>query len=534
MKESETAIRSVLDYHELTKHQLDRYAPGPGSMDWENQPSPFRFYEGDDKLALPLIREQGSQSYAVLLGSQVVDPAAIDLAAVAAFLELSLGLSAWKRYAGSEWSLRMNPSSGNLHPTECHLLLPECEGIPACIAHYNPLLHCLEIRAELRNSEAESLGRLNGFGLILSSIFWREAWKYGERAFRYTQHDVGHALGSLRFSAALSGWKLSVRPEIGGEFLDRLLGLEKAGGHHGELEHADCFCWVAGGDPREPNVVEWLEALRGPDYQGVPNQLSRSHSEWPLIDQVVKVTRSPGFSGQPEGVTGSLYRRSSKKNAELIIRQRRSAQAYDPAASGISYDQFAQMLAATLPARNSPFTVLPTTANLHLILFVHRVEGLAPGLYCFVRDTRELNALRDGFSDEFTWERVEQDLPLYLLQQGDLKTVAATVSCHQAIAGDSAFSLAMLARFEPLLKEAPWLYPCLFWESGMIGQVLYLEAEEKGLRGTGIGCFFDDVMHRILGLKDHRWQDLYHFTIGAALEDTRLQTLPPYHHLQNS
>jgi nitroreductase len=42
----------------------------------------------------------------------------------------------------------------------------------------------------------------------LSSIFWREAWKYGERAFRYCQHDVGHALGTLRSAAAALGWKL--------------------------------------------------------------------------------------------------------------------------------------------------------------------------------------------------------------------------------------------------------------------------------------------------------------------------------------
>jgi hypothetical protein len=195
MKESETAISSLLDYHELTKHQLDRYAPGPGYMDLENQPSPFRFYEGDDKLALPLIREQSSQSYVVLFGSLVVEPAVINLAAVAAFLELSLGLSAWKRYANSKWSLRINPSSGNLHPTECHLRLPGCGGIPACIVHYNPLLHCLEIRAELRDPEAESLGRLNGFGLILSSIFWREAWKYGERAFRYSRKTADNYLG---------------------------------------------------------------------------------------------------------------------------------------------------------------------------------------------------------------------------------------------------------------------------------------------------------------------------------------------------
>jgi len=62
----------------------------------------------------------------------------------------------------------------------------------------------------------------------------------------------------------------------------------------------------------------------------------------------------------------------------------------------------------------------------------------------------------------------------------------------------------------------------------MIGQVLYLEAEAAGLRGTGIGCFFDDGMHNLLGLKDRRYQSLYHFTVGGPLEDERLTTLPAY------
>ncbi len=111
------------------------------------------------------------------------------------------------------------------------------------------------------------------------------------------------------------------------------------------------------------------------------------------------------------------------------------------------------------------------------------------------------------------------------------KNQAQLISCQQAIAGDSAFSLAMLARFETVLKESPWRYPSLYWETGMIGQVLYLEAEANGMQGTGIGCFYDDLMHELLGINGHSWQDLYHFTIGRALVDDRIQTLPPYHHL---
>lgn len=67
-----------------------------------------------------------------------------------------------------------------------------------------------------------------------------------------------------------------------------------------------------------------------------------------------------------------------------------------------------------------------------------------------------------------------------------------------------------------------------------IGQILYLEAEAAGVRGTGIGCFFDDAVHGVLGLQDQTWQSLYHFTVGEPLEDNRLQTLPAYAHLAQS
>ena len=65
----------------------------------------------------------------------------------------------------------------------------------------------------------------------------------------------------------------------------------------------------------------------------------------------------------------------------------------------------------------------------------------------------------------------------------------------------------------------------------MLGQILYLEAEAAGVRGTGIGCFFDDAVHGVLGLKDNSWQSLYHFTVGTPLDDGRLQSLPAYGHL---
>jgi hypothetical protein len=85
----------------------------------------------------------------------------------------------------------------------------------------------------------------------------------------------------------------------------------------------------------------------------------------------------------------------------------------------------------------------------------------------------------------------------------------------------------MLAHYEIAEKEA-WHYRRLYWECGMLGQVLYLEAEAAGIRATGIGCFFDDEMHALLGLRNHACQSLYHFTAGGAVDDERLTTLPAY------
>ena len=92
----------------------------------------------------------------------------------------------------------------------------------------------------------------------------------------------------------------------------------------------------------------------------------------------------------------------------------------------------------------------------------------------------------------------------------------------------------MLAEFEPSLSPGPWVYRQLFWEAGILGQVLYLEAEAAGVRGTGIGCYFDDGVHELAGITSRSLQSLYHFTVGGAVGDERLQTLPAYAHLKRS
>jgi nitroreductase len=194
---------------------------------------------------------------------------------------------------------------------------------------------------------------------------------------------------------------------------------------------------------------------------------------------------------------------------------------------------FFRALARTLPrAGEAPLASLPGPPRAHLMVFVNRVRDLAPGLYALVRDAARAPALRAALRPEFLWEPAAgapADLPLYLLLPRDLRGVASQIACHQSIGGDGAFSLGMLADLEAALAHGgAAAYRRLYWECGAVGQVLYLEAEALGLRATGIGCFFDDELHAVLGLRDRAWQDLYHFTVGGAVEDKRLSTLPAY------
>ena len=527
----------VTGYHEQTKHHPHRYARSSGLLDWRNQPVPFRLFKDAPQIRLPLINKDQGLPYSALYESIEGSPDPISIESVAKMLELSVGLSAWKKHGPSEWALRMNPSSGSLHPTECHLVLPDLPNQQACVTHYNPYLHVLEERALLDRNQAVWLKNSGGFGIILTSVPWRESWKYGERAFRYCQHDLGHALGALRYACNLNGWKMALIPQISEEELERFLGFDKLKWVGGEREYADCLCWVdsKNSDPKE--ILEWFVSQKDLQYEHHPNRLSPEHVNWEIIDTVREASQTTGdpiFLKTSNHSNSVQETRSSSFTAEAIIRKRRSAQSYDQQTSRTDLTTFIHTLRQTLPGNGCPFDVFPYEAHVHLAIFVHAVEGLEPGLYMLVRNSEHFESLKQRTHSSFYWSQVKEDLPFYFLQAGNCRAMAQSVSCNQAIAGDSAYALGMLAHFDPVLKKDPAMYPRLFWETGLVGQVLYLEAEARDLRATGIGCFFDDKMHGALGLNGSEWQILYHFTVGKHVDDTRLETKAPYFHLNNA
>jgi SagB-type dehydrogenase family enzyme len=537
MSELTEQLQAVFAYHQATKHCFERFASGPDGLDWANQPDPFRRYAGARLIALDRAAPTDEPGFdAVFTPGCLPVAAPVNLQSISQLFYDSLSLSAWKTAGAARWALRVNASSGNLHPTEGYLVCGPVEDLceQPMVSHYTAQAHGLEVRAVFDRERWNQLCSgfpAETFFIGLTSIYWREAWKYGRRAYRYCMHDAGHALGALSVAAAGLGWQTRLLDEPGTDELACLLGTSQA--HESEAEEPDMLIACLPGPAAVTLPVlsaAVLQSFESLDWQGQPNRLSADPVDWGIED-FARQLRKPHaacayapFLQPPQSFLPAPRAVSLRR----MIRQRRSAVAMDGETRLAAMD-FYRMLDRTLAVPGAvPFNTLPWTSALHLALMVHRMDDVPPGLYLLVRDPVQRAVLEQALTEADPWEKppgCPEPLPLYCLMERDTRAAAREISCRQAIASDGCFSLAMLAAFDgPLQRYGPWFYPRLYWEAGMIGQLLYLEAEAAGIRSTGIGCFFDDPMHEVLGLSGWGFQDIYHFTGGGAVEDGRLGT----------
>ncbi|MCQ1536543.1 SagB/ThcOx family dehydrogenase [Methanosarcina sp. KYL-1] len=560
---------SILAYHKASKHNFNAYAPGPRRLDMAIKPNLFLSYRGARLLQLETesekeLKAKSFPAYEQAFSPGQLRPAVPDRQSISRLFFDSFAISVWRKTGNAKWPLRINPSSGNLHPTEVYLLSGPVEGLlkKPSVCHYAPLPHALELRAEVPPKAWKQLssGFPEGtFFVGLSSIHWRVAWKYGVRAFRYSNHDIGHAIAALSFAAAGLGWEASLLEGMSSKGIAALLGI--SGSEGPEKEEPACLLAVyPAGKTCSKNKVcsDAVLAFEEISWEGSPNRLSPRHVEWVDIEKAVFATRKgetdyprekkymgPGPEGQPElpekergkgrgpALERTVLERAVLEGVSLrsMVHTRRSALEMNNSAY-MEEETFYGILRRSLPEPHPPFNALVPGPFVHLLLFVNRVKGLRSGLYIFLRKSGEKEKLRTAMRNDFLWERPEicpPGLELYLLVEESLYYFAAQLSCAQRKAADACFTACMLSEFEePLGAFGAWIYPYLFWECGVLGQLLYLEAEARGFRGCGIGCFFDDPLHDTLGLAGLEYQDLYHFAVGVPLPERGFLSLPAY------
>ena len=493
------------EYHESTKHSVESLRRAAHVLDWANMPDPFRHYEGVPVLDLPAdppIPE--TPALEVLHGASGASPAGDGSTFLSQLLFYSAAISAAKRVpsTGDRYALRVNPSSGNLHPTEFHFLTRGVKDWPDGLYHYRPSAHMAEQRAQ-GGVELRLAGNSAPIVFVLTSIAWREAWKYRDRAYRYCLHDVGHAWQALALAARAIGCDSFAIGHFPDDEVARVCRF-----HDDEWP---MLIVELGGRPipvREPHVCE-PRAGGAVWYGGHANLLSREGIAYPRIDGIHGATKlsDSAFRGispvePPTSGSGKIKlppSTSSGRTFGEVARMRRSALDFLGGVQSISLAQLSAILAVT----NRPVCADFGGARfIQLYLYAHRVDGLEIGVYRFWPEPSELEQTRCG----------------------DQRVAAAGLSLAQELAGNACVAFSMIGDIERAVRaHGDRGYRYVHFEAGAIGHRLYLAAEALGLGATGIGAFYDEEVHRYLNVAPEQGQVVYHFAIGYPAADPRLE-----------
>jgi SagB-type dehydrogenase family enzyme len=505
-------------YHEATKHTYLSVRSGSGDLDWANQPSPFRHFAGAPTLPLPLPDESPDIPTLRLLRA-LNDPSPssgprLTPESLSLLLHYALAISAWKEVRGTDcrYSLRVNPSSGNLHPTECYLCIPEGTAIPSGLYHYRVDAHSLERRRQgdlspvLADWISRSETHAQRLTIFLTSIFWREAWKYRDRAYRYCLLDMGHAAVSVLCAAKALGWDGVVFGHFPDEEVAALLGVEALDEGPLLLLHLGSGKW--GRLQAGMNKAAW-----GP-LEGTPNRLSPDETPYPLLQGMHLSTLLLSTSGpapaappgdpQPDAGEPLPVETPTAAPYGAVCRQRRSALDFDPAAWMTRKELAALLFHATRGFRcdwGGNILDGDPASLVTLYLYVHAVEGVDPGVYRYHRHSHRLECLG----------------------KGNVRQQAGYLSLEQRIAHNACVTFSLVAdltRAAQVFGNRGYRYALM--EAGGIGQGLYLGAEALGWNATGVGAFYDEDVHRFLQLDGKAHQVVYHFTVGRAVSDSRL------------
>lgn len=475
------------DYHDKTKHTEEKLRSDSHYLDWPNQPIPFKIYTSLEPIDLP--RELGTRGVSALdaLALSGRPPTVVDepkLDDLARVLYYSAGITKVKRGPGGEYYFRAAPNTGALYHIDLYLICAELPGLEAGVYHFGP--HDFTLRrlreGDFRQSVVRAAGdepRLTTAPVILAtaSTYWRNAWKYRDRAYRHAFWDSGTLLGNL----LAVGAAIELGPTVVAGFVDddieQLLGL----------------------DPRKEGALSLIPL--GVSTEPLPSSaavdpiafetrpLSEKEIDYPLIREIhggSKLSTSEEVAAwrfQSLGLPDRAVEEPTvplrplppgewpSESLEDVIRRRGSTREFDP-----TFELTLPALSTVLDLATRPvpadFNEDGSDSLIDVYLIVHAVDGLEPGAYFFRRRDNELELLRPGNDRSLSgrlglWQQLPADAAVNVYCLSDLDSVFDRF-------GNRGYRAAQL-------------------EGGIIGGRLYLAAYALGFGATGLTFLDDEV-----------------------------------------
>jgi SagB-type dehydrogenase family enzyme len=499
---------SSLIYHRSTSY--DRHHMEPHALDWQNQPLPYKRYAGMKPLPLPRIDTLYPATLSRIAGREGIPSSArsLDLEALAQILYLANGPTGKMRQGGTTFFFRSAPSAGALYPNEIYLVWPAMPGQshPAPgVFNYDVHNHGL---VPLRQGDFLPAARAgvgaevpNPLALFLvTGLFFRSAWKYRQRAYRYVLMDAGHIMESLRLAIQAAGFSCGLTQRFDDLAVNRLLGLDP------RREVGIGCVYVLGNEPKSatsdlaPDTpVESLESLperilaackcadKEIEYQEILDiheagtvsiqKETRKPAE-PMMnllgvshDTFRKIPPAPSDSGAGAGANPPLT------YAETACR-RRSRRNFIPHA--MRKDQLMYILDLLCKTADlNPEGAHEHSGSIAIGLLAGNVDGTAPGFYLL--DTRQ-RCLKRVF-------------------EGHVLNAMSAACLNQAWLENAGVHFLFMANLDAIDRR--WGargYRYAMTTAGRLGHAVYLGATALGLGACGIGAIYDGEARRLLGL----------------------------------
>jgi SagB-type dehydrogenase family enzyme len=466
----------LADYHDRTKHSLASVRTGASALDWDNQPRPFKIYPTLQEIPLPT-ELPGSRRLALdAIGGAALEPSrAVDLPALAHLLYFSAGVLRTRTYPGGEIFYRAAACTGALYHIDAYLIAADLEGLPGSVHHFGPHDFALrrlrdgDHRARVQAAVGDEPRAVGAPALlVLTSTFWRNAWKYRTRTYRHCFWDSGTLLANLLAAASALGVPAAIDLGFVDDELGRLLDLDPT--HEVPLAVVALGAGAASA-PAPPAIAPLgLDTL----------PLSRHEIEYPILHEAhaasslataddVRAWRAggaaPADSGTPAIPLAPLPASAVPEPIEAVILRRGSTRRFPRAPIPLA------ALATILHAAAAP-TPLDAHAPSTCYLIAHAVDGLASGAYVVAPHGGGLDVLR----------------------LGDFRREAGFLGLGQDLPGDAAVALYWLvdlpAVFARLGERG---YRAAQLEAAIAGGRTYLAAYALGLGATGLTFFDDDV-----------------------------------------
>jgi SagB-type dehydrogenase family enzyme len=470
-------IEAARVYHAKTKHSYTSVRTDGHHLDWDNRPMPYKLYPEVSGLALPrdlsLARITALEAIAAAVAPQAGGE--LTLEALTRILFCTGGLTRRTRVGGEDYHFRAAPSAGALYPIEIYAAVAGGTGeLEAGLYHFSPAdlrlrgLRRGDWRGLIARAAAGRASLLRARAvLVFSAIFWRSAWKYRARAYRYCFWDAGTMLANLLAAASAEGLAAEVLTVFVDSEIEALLGID------GDREGALCMVALGGGTDapgEEPELrpldLETIELSREevsyPDFQKM-HQASRLLSRVEVaavadarVDSVAP--RPTAWVVKPEHFDAS----AGLSLGETILR-RGSTRAF--AHKPISAGALATIMAVSSGHPRADFAALSDT-----YMIVNAVDGLDAGAYYYRRESGEFE----------------------LLKAADFRRQAGYLCLEQPLGADCSALVCYMADLERGLgATGNRAYRDAHLEAGLQGGRVYLAAYALGLGATGL-TFYDD------------------------------------------